>query len=76
MMGGVLHPREGDTEWWDVLGDRGFTLELSAFFDAVRTGGPSPVPADEATESLRTALAALESARTGRTIDLTTWEPS
>jgi hypothetical protein len=32
------------------------------------------VPALEAVESLRTALAALESARTGRTIDLTTWE--
>jgi predicted dehydrogenase len=74
MMGGVLHAREGDTEWWDVLGDREFTRELSAFFDACRTGGPPPVPAGEAAESLRTALAALESARTGRTIDLTTWE--
>jgi myo-inositol 2-dehydrogenase/D-chiro-inositol 1-dehydrogenase len=73
-MGGVLHPREGDTEWWDVLGDREFTRELRAFFDAVRVGGPPPVPAREATESLRTALAALESARTGQTIDLTTWE--
>ena len=74
LMGGVLHPREGATEWWDVLGDREFTRELSAFFDACRAGGPAPVPAVEATESLRTALAALESARTGRTIDLTTWE--
>ena len=76
LMGGVLHPREGHTEWWDVLGDREFTQELRAFFDAVRTGGPPPVPAHEAVESLRTALAALESARTGRTIDLTTWEVS
>jgi predicted dehydrogenase len=76
MMGGVLHPREGDTEWWDVLGDREFTHELSAFFEACRSGGPSPVPATEAVESLRTALAALESARTGRTVDLTTWEVS
>jgi predicted dehydrogenase len=76
MMGGVLHARDGDTEWWDVLGDREFTLELSAFFDACRSGGPAPVPAAEAVESLRTALAALESARTGRTIDLTTWEVS
>jgi predicted dehydrogenase len=74
LMGGVLHPREGDPEWFDVLGDRGFTLELRAFFDAIRAGGPSPVPAREATESLRTALAALESARTGRTVDLTTYE--
>ncbi|MGY2704421.1 MULTISPECIES: Gfo/Idh/MocA family protein [unclassified Nocardioides] len=74
LMGGVLHQRESDTEWWDVLGDREFTRELGAFFDAVRAGGPPPVPATEATESLRTALGALESARTGRTIDLTTWE--
>jgi predicted dehydrogenase len=76
MMGGVLHARERDTEWWDVLGDREFTRELSAFFDACRAGGPPPVPATEAVESLRTALAALESARTGQTIDLTTWEVS
>jgi myo-inositol 2-dehydrogenase/D-chiro-inositol 1-dehydrogenase len=72
----VLHPRAGDTEWWDVLGDRGFRLELRTFVEAVRAGGPSPVPAHEALESLRTALAALESARTGRTLDLTTWEVS
>lgn len=73
-MGGVLRPREGETEWWDVLGDREFTREMRAFFDAVRDGGPPPVPASEAVESLRVALAALESAHTGRTIDLTTWE--
>lgn len=74
LMSGVLHRRDGDTEWWDALGDREFTRELSAFFDACRAGGPPPVPATEAVESLRVALAALESARTGRTIDLTTWE--
>jgi myo-inositol 2-dehydrogenase/D-chiro-inositol 1-dehydrogenase len=75
-MGGVLHPRTGDTEWWDVLGDRGMRAELRAFFEAVRTGGPSPVPATAALESLRTALAALESARSGEAVDLSTWEPS
>jgi predicted dehydrogenase len=73
-MGGVLYPREGPTQWWDVLSDRGFTRELSSFFEAVRSGGPSPVPAAEALESLRTALAAVESIRTGRTVDLTAWE--
>jgi predicted dehydrogenase len=73
LMAGVLHPLEGDVEWWGALDDRGFTAELGAFFDAVRGGGPSPVPAAEAAESVRTALAALESATTGRTIDLTTW---
>lgn len=76
LTGGVLHPHEGDVEWWDVLGDREFTEELRAFFDAVRAGGPPPVPAEEGLSSLRTALAALESARTGRTIDLTSWEAS
>ncbi len=74
MMSGVLYPHEGQPEWWDAMGDRGYTLELRTFFDAMRTGEPSPVPAREAMESLRTALAARESARTGRTIDLTTWE--
>jgi predicted dehydrogenase len=75
-MGGVLYPREGPTEWWDVLSDRGFTSELRMFFDAVRSGGPSPVPPREAMESLRTALAAVESIRTGETVDLTSWEIS
>ncbi len=70
-MGGVLHPREGDTEWWDVLSDRGFRLELRTFVDAVRAGAPSPVPASEGAEALRTALAAVESAASGRTVDLT-----
>jgi predicted dehydrogenase len=73
-MGGVLHRRTGEPEWWDVLGDRGMRAELRAFFDAVRSGGPSPVPATTAVESLRTALAALESARTGETVHLSTWE--
>jgi predicted dehydrogenase len=73
LMSGVLHVRGGEPEWWDALSDRGFTTELRTFFDAVRVGGPSPVPAGEAFEALRTALAAVESARTGRTIDLTTW---
>jgi myo-inositol 2-dehydrogenase/D-chiro-inositol 1-dehydrogenase len=59
-----------------VLGERGFTTELTAFLDAVRDGGPSPVPAREAMEALRTSLAALQSARTGETVDLTTWEAS
>jgi predicted dehydrogenase len=76
MMSAVLYPRDGDPEWWDALSDRGFALELRTFFDAMRSGGPAPVPAREAMESLRVALAARESARTGETIDLTTWEAS
>jgi myo-inositol 2-dehydrogenase/D-chiro-inositol 1-dehydrogenase len=76
LMGGVLHRRDDPTQWWDVLGDRGFIAELNAFFEAVRSGGPSPVPAREAMEALRTALAAAESASSGRTVDLTTWQAS
>ena len=75
-MAGVLYPVEGDVEWWGALGDRGFTDELRTFFEAVRAGEPSPVPASEALEAVRTALAATESARTGRTMDLTAWELS
>ncbi|QIG43329.1 Gfo/Idh/MocA family oxidoreductase [Nocardioides anomalus] len=74
LMSGVLHRADGASEWWDALGDREFTRELGDFFAACRAGGPPPVPAAEATESLRVALGALESARTGRTVDLTTWE--
>jgi myo-inositol 2-dehydrogenase/D-chiro-inositol 1-dehydrogenase len=74
MMGGVMYLREGDAEWYDVLADRGFTAELRDFTDAIRAGGPSPVPAEQALESLRVALGALESVSTGETIDLTVWE--
>ena len=57
-----------DTEWFDVLGDREFTRRAERLLRRpCRAGGPSPVPAAEGVESLRTALAALESARTGRT---------
>jgi predicted dehydrogenase len=76
LMMGVLHRRDGAPEWWDALSDRGYTAEMRAFFDAIRTGGTSPVPVGEAVESLRTALAAVESARTGRTVDLTAWQDS
>jgi myo-inositol 2-dehydrogenase/D-chiro-inositol 1-dehydrogenase len=74
LMGGVRYSTDGDTEWYDVLTDRGFTAELRDFTDAIRSGAPSPVPAADAIESLRTALGALESARKGKTVDLTTWE--
>lgn len=76
LMGGALHPVSGDAEWYDVLGDRGFTAELADFVAAIRAGGPSPVPATEALASLRVALGALESARSGRTVDLTAEAPA
>lgn len=69
MMAAVLHPTEGDVEWYPTLGEEGFVAELRAFVTAIRSGGPSPVPAAEGIDALRTALAALESVRTGRTVD-------
>ncbi len=72
--GGTVYRRAGDTTWFDPLGNRGFRAELGAFIAAVRTGAPSPVPAAAGFDALRTAVAALESARTGATVDLTGWE--
>jgi predicted dehydrogenase len=74
LTGGAYYPREGEPEFYDVLSDRGFTAELRDFTDAIRAGGPSPVPAEDALDSLRVALGALESVRTGDTVDLTSWE--
>jgi myo-inositol 2-dehydrogenase/D-chiro-inositol 1-dehydrogenase len=74
LVGGVLHPIEGEPVWFDSLGERGFQAEIRAFADAIRSGGPSPVPARDGYRALRVALAALESLQTGTTIDLTTWE--
>lgn len=68
--GGALYVRNGETTWFDPLGDRGYRAEIRTFVDAVRAGSASPVPVEEAYEALRTALAALESVHTGTTIDL------
>ena len=73
LVGGVLHAADGTTTRWDPLGDRGFRSEVAAMVGAVRTGGPAPVSAAEGLAALRTALAAIESVRTGRTIDLAPW---
>ena len=73
--GGTMYRTGGDTSWFDPLGDRGYLAEIGRFTEAVRSSGPSPVDAEEGLVALRTALAALESVRSGRTIDLTTWEP-
>jgi myo-inositol 2-dehydrogenase/D-chiro-inositol 1-dehydrogenase len=74
MMAGVLYPDDGDPTWFDTLGDRGYRDELRSFADAIRSGATSPVPARDGFAAIRTALAAMESLRTGETIDLTTWE--
>jgi predicted dehydrogenase len=72
--GGVIYRKDGDVTWLDPLGERGFAREIGAFTEAIRAGGPSPVPVSEAYDATRTALAALHSARTGEPVDLTTWD--
>ncbi len=47
-----------------------YYLELNAFLEALRAGTPPPVTAQDARESARIALAALESIETGRVIAL------
>jgi myo-inositol 2-dehydrogenase/D-chiro-inositol 1-dehydrogenase len=70
LIGGVLCTAEGQNRW-DPLGNRGFRAQMAAFVEAIRAGGPAPIGADEGAAALRTSLAALESIRTGRTVQLT-----
>jgi myo-inositol 2-dehydrogenase/D-chiro-inositol 1-dehydrogenase len=72
--GGAIYLTDGGVTWLDPLGERGYTREVAAFLDAVRTGAPSPVPVADGVAATRTALAALHSVRTGEPVDLTTWE--
>jgi myo-inositol 2-dehydrogenase/D-chiro-inositol 1-dehydrogenase len=44
--------------------------EITAFVEAVRTGGPSPVPGAAARTALAVALAAIESVETGTGVAL------
>ncbi|WP_165354458.1 Gfo/Idh/MocA family protein [Nocardioides glacieisoli] len=52
------------------LGNRGFVAEIRAFLDAVESGGPSPVPAEDGLAALETALAAVESLHTRRAVTI------
>ena len=71
--GGAIHAADGVT-WLDPLGERGYAAEIAAFAEAVRTGGPPPVPVRDAFQATRTAVAARHSISTGAPVDLTTWE--
>jgi predicted dehydrogenase len=72
--GGAIYRHQGEVTWLDPLGERGFADEIAAFTDAVRSGGPSPVPVADGYAATRTALAALHSVRTGEPVALDTWE--
>ena len=56
------------------LGHRGFDAEIAALLDAVESGGPSPVPAEDGLLALEVALAAAESLITRRAVELATAE--
>lgn len=47
-----------------------YLRELEAFVDCVRTGGEPPISIDDGIETLRVALAALESAERGEPVDV------
>src|SRR4051794_12785340 len=72
--GGAVYLADGGVTWLDPLGERGYAQEIAAFTQAVRAGGPSPVPVADGVAATRTALAALHSVRTGEPVDLSTWE--
>lgn len=71
--GGIVTLADGTTRRLDPLSDQGFRSEIAGFLAAVRSGAPSPVPAEQALTALRIALAALESRDAGTTVDLTQW---
>jgi polar amino acid transport system substrate-binding protein len=51
-------------------GGKGHREEMRAFLDAVRTGGPSPVPYSQAAWSTRATFGILTSLATGGAVDL------
>jgi predicted dehydrogenase len=67
--------REGGAEYPDssailLHNQTAYVREHAAFLDAVQGARPLPMPAEEARAALRLALAAVESARTGRAVAL------
>jgi polar amino acid transport system substrate-binding protein len=50
--------------------DKGQAEEVRQFVQAVKQGGPMPIPLDEIVDTTRATLAVLESIRTGHSIDL------
>lgn len=56
---------EGNMTRFALRREEPLKAELLALLEAVRTGGPSPIPLREGIEALRLAEAALESARSG-----------
>jgi len=53
--------------------DKGHVAEIRAFLEAVRTGGPTPIPEEESLTSTALTLAAARSLRERRALDRGTW---
>jgi predicted dehydrogenase len=53
--------------------DKGHAAEIRAFLDAVRTGGPTPIPEEESLTSTALTLAAARSLRERRALERGTW---
>ena len=69
--GGAEYPESGAIL---LHNQTAYVREHAAFLDTVQRGRPLPMAAQEARAALRLALAAVESARTGRTASLVTAE--
>lgn len=54
--------------------DKGHDAEMAAFVERVAAGGPALIPFAQLANVTLASFAAVESAATGRTIDLGTWE--
>ena len=54
----------------DDFREKGQAEEVRQFVQAVKTGGPMPIPLDEIVDTTRATLAVLESMRTGRAVEL------
>lgn len=66
----TLHQGGRAAPVWTGAQDKGHRAELAAFVAAVRTGGESPVPFDEAVATTRTAFAVVSAAASGRAVDV------
>lgn len=67
---GTMVSSDGGTTRFDPLGNRGFRSEIASFVSAIGNGEPPPVTAEQGRAALRTALAARESVRRGRPVDI------
>jgi myo-inositol 2-dehydrogenase/D-chiro-inositol 1-dehydrogenase len=65
---GVARPHSA---WFKPMFGEAYAAELAHFVACARTGTAPAVTGEDGRESLRMALAAIESAKTGRSVSLT-----